>query len=1452
MAFYVYITKECEADIKNFGLASEVNNLRLKIETEQHINYLVRFPAPFLKKRFARQHRLIASTREFADKQAVIVIFHRILTRGGKDYENFIMRPSDYGNENFLIKINEDEIQTWLVLEQSKSKLKAKPKLSEIELQFIWKATQRDKQGISSIEDQYFLFESLSWKASCKEHHDEISLGSIHNSLLNGLTDKVLSQTGLIKLSVGDTKKHEIGLCILPDKKAIMLESVQKSPGDFKHIEKIVSIYDKDKAYKTLETLSIQAYPYYFLTDYDWWKKNQDNSQYNLALSFEEKDILFDVLSAEPKSETGFPLFLNGRAGSGKSTVLQYLFAEYLSSYLEMKNEGIAMPMYLSYSEDLITIAKNNLNGLLKHSHRFLGNHGDEQINEVTLKGDNLPFKTFRQFLIDMLPEDDKSKFEESKHISYSGFRNNWNKKYRYDMNVTKKVTADLCWHVIRTYIKGNNSDNYLDKEDYFELSKSEKSVSKATFDFIYDNIWELWYKQLTSETGGHWDDLDIVRHILDKSIVQPTYSTIFCDEAQDFTSIELELLYKSSIYSDRQLSLQDMKRIPVSFAGDQFQTLNPTGFRWEAIRANYTERFLTALLPWENKSQLSLNYRQLKNNYRSVEQIVKLCNTFQAIRSLVFRNKDSEPQEGRRQSEFSPFYMVVDAMLGEHLRNNLAVHILVPCNLDEELSYFSSDEFLSQYAPSESGSGRPLNILSAMRAKGQEYEEVYVYGFGKFYLDNAYPDIETLVVDELSSEAMLDVEYFFNKLYVAISRARNKMIIVDTKEAIERFWKPFTSDDFVKILFELKGEDFNSWEKQIGKLSIGDSSMLHISELELPQFADLKMKEGKTKNDVYLLKQAGGIFDRLKNIPKTNECFGLAAEIEEDYKTAGNHFSKQGDYPRAFNNYWKGKCYKDLINLIEKVPDLSNRVESKFVLFKENPSVTTFQQLCAALNSKTGDVKFSYEFNHTKSYSEILLEGIDKLVTLKNIKRDTWEALLISIRMLESIGFYKADSNLAKIACRAGASELGVKYFEDLNDFSSLEYKEAKKKIILNKLQEGVTYFDSNREREVVIDILIDRKEKLDLAARIMQELQFSSRIFNHKRVEDLLELAIKGNYGNVEEIGKVYISTLVRLDLYSTLFRLLKLQGLSQSNRSIITKYFNSKLNYWRGYLVKEVAQSKTLPELKPEDQRPVTQFLSDHFIEDSKEIDWQVHPLVVGAAFERAGQDTKSDIYYEKCLKRTDMEYGFNSEVIMRRIKVKTNQNLKSTNIERLRINERLLKTWIDENKVSPNEIPEFPFLSKSLMDWIPGIEDEGNKTSWEKTTSIEISSTKDNMLAPDNLTKNNPSRRKRRTLKNENEGDGVATTIQPNTQNIINAGNVNIQFDKENQKLIIHDLLSNSDAKYNFKTSKWNIDDDINYESAGNNYSFEGWNIIVSIGNELIIKYNGRIITKYKIK
>ena len=131
----------------------------------------------------------------------------------------------------------------------------------------------------------------------------------------------------------------------------------------------------------------------------------------------------------------------------------------------------------------------------------------------------------------------------------------------------------------------------------------------------------------------------------------------VFCDESQDFTNLELELIERLSLFSERQIEPHQLRDVPYAFAGDPFQTLNPTGFDWGATQASFHDNIVRQLDP-HGRGRLRFNYQELSFNYRSSEHIVRLTNLVQLLRARMFGLKGILPQHtwSRRES-ISPFY---------------------------------------------------------------------------------------------------------------------------------------------------------------------------------------------------------------------------------------------------------------------------------------------------------------------------------------------------------------------------------------------------------------------------------------------------------------------------------------------------------------------------------------------------------------------------------------------------------------------------------------------------------------------------------------------------------------------------------------------------------------------------------------------------------------------------
>ena len=250
------------------------------------------------------------------------------------------------------------------------------------------------------------------------------------------------------------------------------------------------------------------------------------------SLSPEEAEILNS--SRRISSEgTGFPLFINGRAGSGKSTILQYLFADYYVSWFRRLRETGAesRPLYFACSNDLVDIAHGVVHSLLTANHdMLLDGLQDANLHAAALNELTPSFRNFHRFLECLVPTwSERRIFPADKYVSYSRFRRSWSEPFGRDPHARSGYGPQVSWHVIRTYIKGLSVDHLMEGDDYEEMPREERPFPSALMN-VFERVWNTWYRELC-DRDGHWDDQDLARYLLDQKAVQPTYSAVFCDQ---------------------------------------------------------------------------------------------------------------------------------------------------------------------------------------------------------------------------------------------------------------------------------------------------------------------------------------------------------------------------------------------------------------------------------------------------------------------------------------------------------------------------------------------------------------------------------------------------------------------------------------------------------------------------------------------------------------------------------------------------------------------------------------------------------------------------------------------------------------------------------------------------------------------------------------------------------
>ena len=946
--FFVYITEECKLQAKKFGLEKQIENTANQIKNSQTTSYYLegyKDTKKFLKDRFGDKRLLVG---RYNDKNGNnLLVFWKILSRSDKNYDKFLSDSSYFERQfdNDCEKL-ELELENYLKEQINQSQAIKEPSLkdlTETEEKFLREIHEKTLL----INEEEMIYETEEWVNQIGNYEDYLEtiydlVREAYNKKNSESPDIRSQNSNGIKTKFNDQKN--IGINYTYKQNNLILISPTRT------------LESSESKQDPILRIRRRAYPCYVLTAYEDWKDIQKDEKANLVLSPEEAGIV------ESANKGIYPLFINGQPGSGKTTILHFLFAHILYfNHTVSKLE--AKPLYLTYSTKLREDAQKNIQKILTSNWEKTAEIklGKEEANKLV----NDSVKDFQSYLLELLGSE-KQHFSKDRYVNFARFRNEFESKLKSNnKKEIREITAELAWHVIRTYIKGWSFKEELDPEEFNELTIKNKSVTYQTFNNIHTTVWK-WYKDW-SKKNECWDDQDLVRQVLERSfdgsLKLPEHCAVFCDEAQDFTRNELFLIGKLFLFSKRRIYNALLKKLPIAFAGDPFQTLNPTGFDWSSVQSDFYS-ILIELLDRSGKGSLKFNFQNLSYNYRSYRSIVNFCNLIHLIRGIAFKKTDLEPQKTWSDDSENnptpslpiPYYNVEERFLEKRIFDKSFV-IIIPSESNIE-DLLKNDELLNKGFYENTKERSQLNILTPFEAKGLEYPKVILYKFGEEVIQN-YRDLLDLINyqektgglgDEKQNspdsniEKQIPVEYFVNALYVAASRAMKNLFIIDTDKGLKEFWEEFFKSshfsDYLKCYQNHKGSPNQEavWKVELlNEIQKGSEKNLYADSAEdredIKLNADNWFEVGKREQDKTSLQLAKNNYQSLKDGQKVKECDAYIKRIEGKLKEAGMIFEEIRAYKEAESLYWEAGAWQRLVTLSTLSKDNPRKKAAEFLL---------------------------------------------------------------------------------------------------------------------------------------------------------------------------------------------------------------------------------------------------------------------------------------------------------------------------------------------------------------------------------------------------------------------------------------------------------------------------------------------------------------------------------------
>lgn len=1273
MALYVYISDTCQQEARMYNQMDLVESIQQKLESSQASPGFDYFrPTNFIKRSLGRSFRLVGYQTTI-DNDALIVFLH-VYTRSGADYKDFLKKyDTDPQSLINLLPYSPAELRSFCDERRRINPTIPLPPLQQEHIEWLY------HQRNQTISDNGYniIHETDTWVQKMRSSSMTNNLLACFDAFdaLTELSSNLSSiSSGVCSLFYHQIHKVGIVHVYLPhDNKWVLLDvltQTNKQDCQTKLSEYQLQLGANLDFANVLRKINIhRAYPDYILLERDYWIAIQADSTANLALSTEETRLLVSL----ENHTIGYPLFINGRAGSGKSTMLQYLITEYVDYSLSGKTQ--LQPIYITSSQDLIRRARDTVEKLLTlNAARLIRRETHERsdvtpinMQKVSQTLDN-SFVVFHNYLLSMLPPEIQKHFDSTRYIAFTDFCDLWSTEFSRIPNaiqVTKNISPELAWHTIRSYIKGVQSeqDYELSTEEFQALPKKQKSVSQDTYELVFNRVWP-WYKSICAEKG-YWDDQDLAACVLLTEVAKDQKrGAVFCDEAQDFTPIELEILFQLSVFSQLQIpSPEVLKRVPIVFAGDPLQTINPTGFRWEAVKADFRERFTATLGNYTN-SNIDITYKELQFNYRSRHTIVQFCNLIQMVRTILFKGQRIQPQHPWwNDSSNDPVYYVLDTpVTGTYIQENQDIIKLINCEYGKESEYASKDSVLKHLGQS---GGVYRNVLGPTRAKGLEFDRVVLYKFATNIQFNLGEIIQKIMNGStITQESLLPVEYFFNRLYVVASRAKEQLIIVDSQDAFDRFWDFVKDPTNTRKIMDQTG-NIDLWKKSIAyPMQITNPKIWSGESITLISQANMYEREGDLNRDPYLLQQAAIAFSYLPGRnPDARRCEAKALIYDDKFTEAGDIYMEIGSFNEAYDCYWKAKNYSQISVLAKTNPLYRAILTTKASQFMTDNNSTHAGALIHGflahikhdhswLSSVVGDATW-----HQVVTS--LAQCLEKNYSVAN-QSFSWKDIYYLFEMLFDAGLGVGLQSRALFAYRGGLYLEATHKWEQSNTTNSTQYYDAKARSTL--FPHNITWYVRSQNYEAIHSELknnphsstqligLDNNTFINIVdmALFVSDLELVVFLLqirtNQAHVKKLIDLAMRQEkLRQVLDGVCIGISWLITRGEWGQVVDIIsihKLAGIIDDDEAIANEFENlMRTHEWlslsvRRHAIVALAESESLtnsPRNSAISDYLITTFIKGNFAQACKS-HGEIPIEYVGAAIERACRRTDALNFYE----------------------------------------------------------------------------------------------------------------------------------------------------------------------------------------------------------------------------
>ncbi len=445
---------------------------------------------------------------------------------------------------------------------------------------------------------------------------------------------------------------------------------------------------------------------------------------------------------------------------------------------------------------------------------------------------------------------------------------------------------------IISEYNKQITAKMELSLTEYKNLKDRDSLYTKQERPRVVNifNRFHTYVKQNLNR-NGLFDEGEIVRQAIKNS--QSIFGFIIIDEVQDLT--ELQVYYLCQLLKQKN---------NVFVCGDFHQTINPTFFNVGRIESIF--RFLGG--------RDNFSSGKLEKNYRSSKNIVEFANEISCLRkNSIATNEDFNyteiPLRGETRKPY--VYLGNKDLLWNYVKDKSYVYVVVGTEQTKL-------QLMNEYPDLES------RIMTVSEIKGIENRYIISYNILSEF-KSQWADIFSQL--EASTKLKSEVyRYYFNVLYVAITRARDVLGMVedDIPELVSN-WLMETMDVITKFDIDLLGLKEQSSDNDLLNNAMALEQEGAFDQAIATYKSVLKKGDNDLKNDA----ETG-----IKRCQYKKDC-----KLTKDYTLCGERLLELREFDEAIPFLQRGKNPRALLKAIL----LSNTTErydigKEMEKFKTNP----------------------------------------------------------------------------------------------------------------------------------------------------------------------------------------------------------------------------------------------------------------------------------------------------------------------------------------------------------------------------------------------------------------------------------------------------------------------------------------------------------------------------------